>query len=117
MAFNPVSIIFIWGELGKRLMGADVRKSKNPSSGAVVPALLERGRDDHRKQGAQKIPDRFDVREPHAGMRISPFAHENGDVVPGQRPESVNFNSRLLNRTSCSVIFLSFLGSGAARRL
>lgn len=21
MAFNPVSIIFIWGELGKRLMG------------------------------------------------------------------------------------------------
>ena len=36
VAFNPVSIIFIWGELGKRLVGADVIIGLIPSLELLV---------------------------------------------------------------------------------
>jgi len=44
MAFNPVSIIFIWGELGKRLMGADVIIGLIPSLELLV-VLVQPDRD------------------------------------------------------------------------
>ena len=44
MAFNPVSIIFIWGELGKRLMGADVIIGLIPSLELLV-MLVQPDRD------------------------------------------------------------------------
>ena len=44
MAFNPVSIIFIWGELGKRLMRSNVVIRPVPSLELLV-VLVQPDRD------------------------------------------------------------------------